>query len=149
MEEPRKEVRAPHVISGATGELLVALKLVQHGFSVSWPLTDIDGYDLICDSGERITRVQVKTSTEPTSRGTWRVNLVRGHGKKRVITREDCDFVVIVLNYNDGPAIYILPVDDIQGMCPSFFPPGQHPRWPEKWKTCMYEEYRDRFDLMR
>ena len=149
MESLNQEGRPTRQINGSQGELLVALRLVQHGFTVSWPHSDVDGYDLIADSGEQISRVQVKTCDKAGKGGTWRINFSRGWKQKKRLSKDDCDFVACVMNYPGEPAIYIIPIENIKQFAAAFYPPGQHPRYPKKWKTCKHEESRDRFDLLR
>lgn len=135
--------------SGITAELMAATELYRHGFSVSWPIGDVDPYDLITDSGDRILRIQVKGSAAPASRGTFRIAFCKGQKVKTRYTKKDCDYFIAVLFYHAGPAFYIVPVEQITGFHYTFWPAGQHPRWPNKWRTCALEEYRDRWDLLR
>ena len=47
---------------GEIGEMKVQLDLTQQGFVVSVPLSaSTNGYDLICDSGNKLFKVQVKS----------------------------------------------------------------------------------------
>ena len=134
--------------NGKIGELLTAVELLRHGFTVSWPSVDI-GYDLISDDDKgKLSRLQVKTAL-PGKQGTYSV--IFGHGRvvKRLYTKEDTDAFVAVLNYTDGLAFYVIPIEGILSMKGIFWQPGQHPRYPDKWRTCKYEEYRDRWDLLR
>tara|TARA_R110000824_G_scaffold125134_6_gene284067 strand:+ start:252 stop:707 length:456 start_codon:yes stop_codon:yes gene_type:complete len=134
---------------GATAELMVATELMAHGFSVSWPVGDVDPYDLISDSGERLQRVQVKGAFTCSSRGTWRITFTKGQKTKRRYTAKECDSFVAVIMYPGGAAYYVVPVEHIKSFRYTFFPAGQHPRWPDKWRTCKLEPYRDRWDLLR
>ena len=137
--------------TGVTSELMAATELHRHGFSVSWPVGDVDPYDLISDSGERILRIQVKGSAVCTSRGTWRISFSKGYKTKVRYTKKECDYFIAVLLYPDGPAYYIVPIEAATSSHYTFWPAGQHPRWPHKvkWRTCGLEEYRDRWDLLR
>jgi hypothetical protein len=135
--------------SGVTAELMVAVELMKHGFSVSWPVGDVEPYDLISDSGERLQRVQVKGSFTCTARGTWRIAFTKGREGKQRYTSKDCDAFVAVIMYPAGAAYYVLPVGKATAFRYTFFPAGQHPRWPNKWRTCALEDYRDRWDFLR
>jgi len=135
-------------ISGKIGELLTAVELLRHGFSVSWPSVDI-GYDLISDDEKgSLARLQVKTAL-PGKQGTYSVDFRRGRMVKRPYTKKDCDALIVVLNYAGGLAFYVIPIEGTHSIRGIFWQPGQHPRHPDKWKTCKYEEYRDRWDLLR
>jgi hypothetical protein len=149
MDAPlNKQGRPTRKLKGITAELRVAVELLDNGFSVSWPFGDMEGYDLISDSKKRLTRLQVKSISTPTARGTYRVFFRKGHKTIGRYTLKDADFFVAVLSYPTGPAFYVIPV----GTAPTsgvFFPPNQHPTEPDRRKTCKLEEYRNRWDLLR
>ena len=147
--EELPQPRPPSRISGTTGELMVAVELLRHGYTVSWPTSDIDGYDMISDGGAgALRRIQVKTCASPGTHRTYRVYFSKGT-RKRCYTKLDCDYIVAVLLYPAGPSYYVIPVEATKGIQGVFWPPGQHPRWPDKWKTCKFEQYRDRWDQLR
>jgi len=146
--EPARDPRQ-NKNGGSAAELMVACEMVRRGFSVSWPFNDMDGYDLIADSGDSIKRVQVKSSSSVTSRGTYRILMAHGHAKKVRYTKEQCDIIVCVLFYPEAPAYYVMPVELVKQLHTTFFPAGKHPRYPHKWRACSYEEYRDRWDFLR
>ena len=137
----------PTKLAGAAAELLAAVKLLDHGFSVSWPIGDSDCYDLIADSKSRITRIQVKSSST-LQKGTYHVLFARG-GKKVAYTKDQIDYFIVVLMYSSGPAFYIIPVEEVKTVRGSFWHPGEHPYSTPKWTVCQYERYRDRWDLLR
>jgi hypothetical protein len=61
---------------GEIGEMKVQLDLTQQGFVVSVPLSaSTNGYDLICDSGTELLKVQVK-SVKKNANGSVTVPLV-------------------------------------------------------------------------
>ena len=137
----------PTKLAGAAAELLAAVRLLDHGFSVSWPIGDSDCYDLIADSKKRITRIQVKSSSTK-QKGTYHVLFARG-GKKVKYTPKEIDYFVVVLMYDTGPAFYVIPIGAIGSKRANFWHPGDHPYTTPKWRVCKYEEYRDRWDLLR
>ncbi len=145
-----KEIQATdnaRKINGKIGELLTAVELLRHGFSVSWPFID-SGYDLLADTDQgKIHRIQVKTA-QPNHTGNFYVWFLKGSKVKRKYTSEEVDFFVVSLNYNGQQAFYVIPTE-VAGSKGIFWPAGQHPRYPDKWKTCRLEEYRDRWDLLR
>ena len=134
-------------LAGATAELMVAVELLRHGFGVSIPFGDTEGYDLISDSKSKLKRLQVKSSSVKSDHGTYRVAFSKG-GKKRPYSREDTDFFVVVLSYPNGPAFYVIPVMEVK-MRGSFWQAGDHPLPHKKWHLCKYENFRDRWDLLR
>ena len=134
-------------LAGTTAELLVATELLRHGFGASIPVGDTEGYDLISDSGGKILRIQVKSSSVKTPKGVYRVGFVKGN-KKRLYTTQDADMFVAVLSYNSGPAFYVIPLGRVK-QHGAFWAPGEHPLPQPKWRVCKYEEFRDRWDLLR
>ena len=137
----------PSKLAGAAAELATAVRLLDHGFSVSWPIGDNDCYDLIADSRSRITRIQVKSSSTK-QKGTYHVLFARG-AKKVPYSPRDIDYFVVVLMYGSGPAFYVIPVEEIKTIRGSFWHPGEHPYSTPKWRVCQFEQYRDRWDLLR
>jgi hypothetical protein len=135
----------PH---GGAAELLVAHELMEHGFGVCIPLGDSEPYDLIAISGKRISRVQVKSSRAATKHGTYRIMFAHGRKTKSMYTSDQTDFIAAVLYYDTTTAIYIIPVKDIKTIKGIFYDVGKHPRYPQKWPTCKWEEYRGRWDLL-
>ena len=149
MDKPlNKQGRPTRKIKGVTAELRVAVELLDNGFSVSWPFGDMEGYDLIADSKTRLTRIQVKSIITPTKAGTFRAFFRKGHRTMVKYTTMDADYFVAVINYPGGPAFYVIPVD-VAPSSVGFFPPNQHPTYPEQHKTCRMEQYRNRWDLLR
>ena len=60
--------------SGVTAEMRVAVELLDHGFSVSWPVGDMDAYDLISDSTKNLRRIQIKSISTPNLTGPARIS---------------------------------------------------------------------------
>lgn len=149
MDKPlNKQGRPTRKIIGITAELRVAVKLLDNGFSVSWPFGDMEGYDLIADSGKRLARIQVRSTTKPQRCGTYKITFRKGGKHVSRYGPNDTDFFVAVLSYPDGIAYYVIPVKDSQ-VASTFFPPNRHPRFPEKRRTCALEKFRNRWDLLR
>jgi hypothetical protein len=66
---------------GRSTEARFILDALERGLLVSRPFADAPGYDVVVDSGKRITRVQVK-GARPGRCGRYYVNLNR-HGRRR------------------------------------------------------------------
>ncbi len=105
-----EEGRPARKAKGTEAELRVAVELLNHGFSVSWPVGDMDSYDLISDSRNRLTRIQVKSLTNPNRAGTYKLGFRRGHGHTKKYTEEEVDYFVAVLNYKSVVAFSVIPV---------------------------------------
>ena len=129
---------------------MVAAELVRHGFGVSWPIGDCERYDLIATHDSTTRRIQVKGTATKTKHGTYRIAFCHGHSSKVRYTADEVDFAIAVIFYTGGPAYYVIPVGETSKQWrATFFAPGRHPKFPKKWKTCKWEPYRDRWDLLR
>lgn len=67
------------------GELGVADAIAwfaYEGWTVSVPLVDNQGYDLVADDGQQLHRVQVKTATSQAPSGGWIVELRTNGGNQ-------------------------------------------------------------------
>lgn len=81
------------------------------GFSVSLPLNDSQPYDLVVDDGQRLQRVQVKTTTRRDRSGTFQVQLATHGGNRSGHTRKPldvsaCDLLYILTDARDR---YVIP----------------------------------------
>ena len=100
------------------GAYLVAGAFVLAGYRVSWPLEPAV-YDLVVDTGERLLRVQVKT-TSRRSGGSWACSITRSEyaavaGGKRSVryTPQEVDAFAVVDGQGD---VYVIPIDDVAGL---------------------------------
>jgi hypothetical protein len=85
------------------------------GWSVSLPLIDSQPYDLIVDDGQRLHRVQVKTTTY-RPRGRFIVQLATRGGNRSFHTSKDfdpasCDLLYVL---TDAGERYLIPADAIR-----------------------------------
>ena len=135
----------PH---GGAAELLVAYELMERGFGVCVPLGDSEPYDLIATYKTKLSRIQVKSTRTKTSSGTYRVMFQKGRNKKTTYSKADTDFIAAVVYYTSGPAVYVIPIENLKSVKGSFFDLGQHPRYPSKWHRCRWEDYRGRWDQL-
>lgn len=91
------------------GSLLAAAQFALCGYEVSWPLEPYR-YDLLARLGERIERVQVKTTTRRVN-SSWLVDLGPG-GKGAVYDPDDIDsFFVIAADLD----CYHIPIQAVAG----------------------------------
>lgn len=103
---------------GDQGVAIAIAHYVQQGFTVSIPLTVNTRYDLVVDDGEKLRRVQVKSTNFKTEHGVYRAHLVTnsktvgGRGKKTLLTADECDEVFIHII---GGESYVLPSTLITG----------------------------------
>jgi hypothetical protein len=86
--------------TGTIGELLVQLRLLQHGVQAAPPLKD-SGNDLVALKGYEVRTIQVKTSTIgipqfPNLPGRYHLlALVRLHGHDETVFLDDSDIYLI------------------------------------------------------
>jgi PD-(D/E)XK endonuclease len=127
-----------------TGELSEAaflLKAESMGFRVAKPWGDSEKYDFILDSGERLWRVQLKSTSRLHARG-YEVQPIYGvYGEGKVgYTADDID--VLVVHIRPCDAWYVLPVEAFVGCKTLRFYPDI------ACKAARWEEYRAAWDLI-
>tara|TARA_Y100000593_G_C4136042_1_gene249795 strand:+ start:93 stop:527 length:435 start_codon:yes stop_codon:yes gene_type:complete len=127
---------------GAAAEMLVAHELMSMGLGISMPLGDSEPYDLIATHKRKLSRLQVK-STHAGKDGVFRVLFRRGSSSNIEYCIDDCDYMVCVIYYVTGPSFYVIPVGALKGARGIFWEQGKHPRHPDKWVRCIYEDYRN------
>jgi hypothetical protein len=105
---------------GALGELAFALKAASLGFGVSKPHADTEHYDFIVDSGKRLSRVQVK-STSSVFHSGYRASSYRG--AYSTYKPDEIDFLVAYIVPRN--IWYVIPVSAIEdSTCMTFYPDG-------------------------
>ena len=96
---------------GDFGELSAALWLTGQGATVSRPIGHSPDYDLIADFGDRILRVEVKTSLRRNDHGRWEVAICTRGGNQSwsgMTKRFDparCDYLFVLVG--DGRRWFI------------------------------------------
>ena len=84
-------------IKGAVTEQKCFLKCIEQGWIVSKPLFDNARYDFIADTGKRLLKIQIKTSTWDEDHTAFTFNGYSqhsiGHGNKRMrYTSQEIDY---------------------------------------------------------
>lgn len=106
-------------LKGTIGMTAAMHYFTLQGYIVSIPLVDSQPYDLIVDNGERLLKVQVKSTTRETKDGkkhvvkldTCKSNGVGGFVRKHFDTSK-VDYV-FVYTHNDS-CCYLIPCDSIK-----------------------------------
>lgn len=100
------------------GAYLVAGAFTLAGHRVCWPLEPAV-YDLVVEAGERMLRVQVKTTSQQV-RGAWSCSITRSEyadvagGKRKVrYLPDEVDAFAIVDGAGD---VYVIPIEDVAGL---------------------------------
>src|SRR5580658_5490585 len=111
-----RSTRAANVTSKQRGELaemMFMVKAAKKGFATAKPYGDSRRYDFILDVGQRLWRVQVKSSSAKQY-GSYMVNLQRNaNGEVIPYDASEIDFVVAYVMPCD--AWYVIPVEAIAG----------------------------------
>jgi len=107
---------------GLLSEMLVVAELLKRGFSVGTMLGGHTPYDLICDNGRSLLRLQIKTGL---LRGpNHRYSFPTARGKYHVPYRaEDCDYLIGVIATETPPIFYVFPIKEI-GATATYVWPG-------------------------
>jgi hypothetical protein len=86
-----------------------------NGYLVSIPLADNQPYDLVVDDGERLLKVQVKTTTQRSPYGNFSVQLFTGGGNQSFHTRKVFDNTASDLLFvlTDDYEIYVIPSKEV------------------------------------
>ncbi len=135
----------PKLNSKRTGEISEAAflhKAVSLGFKVTKPWGDSERYDFVLDSGARLWRVQIK-STSALHAGGYQIQPIHSvYGvKKLAYTSDEIDALAAHIAPRD--VWYILPVSALgSGTSLRLFPDGG-------CKTARFEHHREAWDLFR
>lgn len=87
-----------------------------NGYLVNLPLIDAQPYDLVVDDGQRLQRVQVKTTTHRSPYGVFVVRISTGGGNQsfhtvKLFDREACDLLYVL---TDDSSRYLVPTEVIR-----------------------------------
>jgi hypothetical protein len=123
---------------GDSGEAKLLCECMERGFNVSIPFSLNSDYDLIIDSGERIYRTQVKTSSSKAAdRNRYDYNITHLVGGKIVpYTKDEIDLIVL----------YAILDDDFYFLFPQQFESKKRINIYSKGNK--YSYMKNRFDLL-
>jgi len=125
---------------GEAAELAFMLKAVSLGFGVAKPWGDSERYDFILDSGTRLWRVQVK-STSALHYGAYSVKAQRNsNGKSIAYKTGEIDFLIALIVPED--CWYVIPLKAILSHKNVRIYPEKDPRG---WE---YGKYREAWHLI-
>ena len=101
------------VQTGPRGELLVAEKLIERGWSVAPPIGNNYPFDLIVNKGDKFLRLQVKATLEQHNykhtRPHYQFQLAHGVSSKKRYTADQVDFFVCCAL--DSRRFWVLPFE--------------------------------------
>jgi hypothetical protein len=102
------------VSQGTLGLSYAIAFLTKKGYNVSVPLVDNQSYDLVCEIGGQLKKVQVKsTRTLENSNYCIQLRRIRSNRSENTIHKFDndsCDYLLAVTELGD---IYFIPTSDI------------------------------------
>ena len=125
---------------GEAAELAFMLKAVSLGFGVAKPWGDSERYDFILDTGTRLWRVQVK-STSALHYGAYSVKAQRhSNGKSIAYKTGEIDFLIALIVPED--CWYVIPLKAIRSHKSLRIYPEKDPRG---WE---YGKYREAWHLI-
>ncbi len=116
---------------GEIGELAFLHKAASLGFGVAMTYEDNERYDFILDSGERLWKVQVKSTYCPCRRGYRTVGY---RGDKKPYTNKEIDFLVAYIAPKD--IWYVIPVRFLAKALPLNFYPSECKRGSGYFEFC-------------
>jgi len=91
---------------GCLAEYLFATECMKRNYQVSMPLIDSSLYDCIVDTGERLLRIQIKSSSK-TPENERRKNVhIPLQNNKRNYTKEKIDYFAVWCDFFDGWFIF-------------------------------------------
>ena len=125
-------------VRGGVAELAFMLKAASLGFGVSKPHADTERYDFIIDSGKRLSRVQVK-STSSLFNGGYRARAAWSNNS--LYNLNQIDFLVVYIVPRN--IWYVIPVTAITASMMVFYPDGCRRSW-----GAFFEAYREAWHLM-
>jgi hypothetical protein len=130
-----------HLDAKQRGELVEMMFMVQasrRGLIVAKPYGDSRRYDFITDAGQRLHRVQVKSSTYRSGRG-YRVNATSRRHSRSIYTAAEIDFLIAYVIPRN--AWYIVPVARLHASTFLVYPDGCR-------RGGLYEHYREAWHFL-
>lgn len=108
------KILSDQIQKGISTELLCINYFINKGYLVSIPYGNIGRYDLLVDSGEKIFKIQCKSSRK-NDNGSYAVNtsntsMKSGGNIRKYYTKEQIDFI---MTFIEGQAVFI-PVELIE-----------------------------------
>ena len=140
-----KSARQPHSPTrkgqGELSELAFVYKAAGLGFGVARPYGDNQRYDFIVDCGQRLCRVQIKSTTY-SQQGCYRLRATR-HLRGREISYQSSEVDFLVAHVIPEEAWFILPIQAIGARSILTLSTAARPR-PRLW-----DAYREAWHLLR
>ena len=91
---------------GTFAEYLFATECLKRGYNISFPLSDASIYDCIVDTGEKLYKVQVKSTRKKPFKKTYKTVHVNISNSKSSYTKKTVDYFAVWSYYYDGFFIF-------------------------------------------
>ena len=133
-------------LNGAASENIFIGRATRAGYYCFYKVWRDMPYDAIIDYNSNLYRIEIKGSTNDTfnvtrgSRSGTQIKKEPGTSKTRLLSREDCDFVVCVDNENGD--CYIVPIDIISIINRQNISKKTIVAYKEKWELFKFENKR-------
>lgn len=144
--EEVKKINTKHK-NGTISELLAEQFFIEQGNIVSKPINDFSEYDFVIDIQplSKLQRVQVKTIYFDNTKRRWISSLVtshiRGNGRRENKKYSIKSFDIGAFVCKEHNAIYIIPIDKLEGRRSiTFYPDGKPETVNSRYKD--YEYYK-------
>jgi hypothetical protein len=138
-ETNNNRIGRPPKRRGEVAELAFMLKAASLGFGVAKPWGDSDRYDFILDSGERLWRVQVRSTRFESHRGYNVHTYVYVKRQMVALTAREIDVIVAYLVPLD--LWYVVPIEFAPCKNLWFYPHGSK-------KGSRFEQFREAWQLL-
>lgn len=87
---------------GAHAEYLFAVRCMERGFDISMPLKHTSPYDMIVDTGDRLLKVQVKSSAQPPREKQRSVNVLIYKSNNQLYEVGEIDYLALYVHEFQG-----------------------------------------------
>ena len=126
---------------GQRGEFLVAEKLLEHGWGIAHPLSDSSSFDLLANKGDKIWRIQIKTTQGlvlHANASTPNFQFQTNHGCKTKSKYEKSTVDFFICCALDCLKFWVMPFDTVNCITTKIY----------GGKKCKYAVYENAWDLL-
>jgi hypothetical protein len=91
---------------GCLAEYLFATECIKKGYNVSMPLLDSSIYDMIVDTGNKLIKIQIKSTTKSPDRENHKSVHIPIQNNKREYFKDQINYFAIWVNFFNGFFIF-------------------------------------------
>lgn len=126
---------------GQRGEFLVAEKLLEHGWDIAHPLSDSSSFDLLASKGDKIWRIQIKTTQSLvlySGENSPNFHFQTNHGCKTKVMYDKSTVDFFIFCALDCAKFWVLPFDTVKSVTTKIY----------GGKKCRYTIYENAWELL-